>query len=458
MSQLLPADCLNEIFEYFENDKVTLHSCLLVSRLRCEVSVRILWTSVWNYDTLIACLPNESKEILYKNGIITSTSTSKPPLFNYIAFIRNLEIDNIIKNILKKYHQSPILNNKKCILVQEIYKLFNQISSLRELHFCSKVVICAPNVTPTLAGDCLKHLSKLSCCSDIYPEIFYQLSQICHNIQSLKIKFKDDISVGLTDLISAQKGLKHLDMAYYYCKDLTNIIASLMKHSNSLIKLNIYKFNIPLSFIGNFTNLQELELSFKYEDAFKNFTTLQYVTFPQLQILKFPCGCRRCELLVIRFLENNGKNLKELYVDEDDNSLNLAIAKFCPNLRKLYTAFKKDESETLKIILNSCQYLESMKVSCHSCYFLGEKGYFDILAKYSPKNFHELTLCPLNSQSLHSKDLEEFFINWKNRTSQKSLTFNVSYYRLNDENMKVIEKYKKLGVVKKLKLVDRNYF
>ena len=87
-----------------------------------------------------------------------------------------------------------------------------------------------------------------------------------------------------------------------------------------------------------------------------------------------------------------------------------------------------------------------------------KKEYFDILAKYSPKNFHELTLFPSNSQSLHSKDLEEFFINWKNRPSQKSLTFNSIYHRLNDKNMKVIEKYKKLGIVKKFEMVDDDYY
>jgi len=59
----LPADCLNEIFEYFEYDNDTLRSCLLVNRLWCELSVRILWKddSNWNYVTLISCLPNESK-------------------------------------------------------------------------------------------------------------------------------------------------------------------------------------------------------------------------------------------------------------------------------------------------------------------------------------------------------------------------------------------------------------
>ena len=84
----LSFDCLNEIFEHLEKDKTTLHSCLLVNRLWCQVSVRILWASVWNYDTLIACLPNETKEILYKNDIIVPTPTSKPPLFNYISFIK----------------------------------------------------------------------------------------------------------------------------------------------------------------------------------------------------------------------------------------------------------------------------------------------------------------------------------------------------------------------------------
>src|ERR1700743_566473 len=98
MSQL-PSDCLNKIFEYFEEDKVTLHSCLLVNRLWCEVSVRILWKSIRNYNTLIACLPNESKKILYKNGIITSTSTPNPPMFNYSSFCKVLSVYQIYHEI-----------------------------------------------------------------------------------------------------------------------------------------------------------------------------------------------------------------------------------------------------------------------------------------------------------------------------------------------------------------------
>src|SRR5438045_6564122 len=99
MSCLLLADCLNEILENLEDDKITLHSCLLVNRLWCEVSVRILWRNIWSFkyivahqyrlkvasailSTLIACLPNKPKEFLHSSGIFISTSTLKPPLFN----------------------------------------------------------------------------------------------------------------------------------------------------------------------------------------------------------------------------------------------------------------------------------------------------------------------------------------------------------------------------------------
>src|SRR3954451_19605167 len=79
MSCLFLTDCLNEVFENLEDDKFTLHSCLLVNRLWCKISVRILWRDILNFkdslndkhrskvrlsilSTLFACLPNGSKE------------------------------------------------------------------------------------------------------------------------------------------------------------------------------------------------------------------------------------------------------------------------------------------------------------------------------------------------------------------------------------------------------------
>ncbi|PKC03127.1 hypothetical protein RhiirA5_424232 [Rhizophagus irregularis] len=465
----LDADCLNEIFEYLEDDKETLRSCLLVNRFWGEISVRILWKIIRNYETIIACLPNESREVLYKNGI--NILTTKFPIYNYITYIKNLSIytiDEIIKNILKNYQTvtPQSLNYIKFIILQELYKLFmKRISCLKKLHFYSYRIIDIPNITFILypgAINCLKDLTELSCRSDIYPEFFYQLSQICHNIQHLDITFKEVISNGLSDLISVQKNLKYLDiMQYYECRDLTNIIPSLKKLPNTLIKFELYGYIIPLSFITKFTNLQELVLLYSCDfdesnDPFEDFNELQHVTFSQLQILRFEDASPKTDLL-IKFLENNGKFLKEFHVESDNYLLNLAIAKYCFNLKIfsiLILSYENYELESLKEIFNNCQNLESIKVKCEGEY---EKELLDVISEYSPNNFSELGL--YYSYDAKSKLLpdtfETFFVNWKNRTSLKSISLIIdSYSGKNifdnyEEIMKVIEKFIKLGVIKK---------
>ena len=135
MVQLL-ADCLEEIFEYLEEDEVTLRSCLLVSRLWCEVSVGILWRSIRNYNTLIACLP---KEILDENEMINNLIlTSKPPMFNYAKFCKVLSIkkvnDGIMEILKNQKSTSPPqnLNDNSHIITEEILKwLMNQVSLKR---------------------------------------------------------------------------------------------------------------------------------------------------------------------------------------------------------------------------------------------------------------------------------------------------------------------------------------
>src|SRR5256885_1287111 len=135
MSQL-PSDCLNEIFEYLEDDKVTLRSCLLVNHLWCEVSVRILWRSIRNYNTLIACLPNDSKEILSKNGIITSISALRPPMFNYASFCKVLLTRQVNNNIRQLLNPQNLSNNPSKV-IREIFKFLIAQTSLREIDLTS---------------------------------------------------------------------------------------------------------------------------------------------------------------------------------------------------------------------------------------------------------------------------------------------------------------------------------
>jgi len=466
MPYQLPADCLNEIFEYLD-DEVIFNSCLLVNHLWCEVSVQILWKNIRNYNTLIACLPNKSKEILSKNKIIISTTTSKPPLFNYVPFIKNLSINEIIDNV------------KKDIVIQEIFKMLMSQTSLKRLdrcyphynlnnHFLSNTPFTYPG-----AIDCLKNLTELNCYSNFHSESLYQLSQTCHNLQSLKIYFQESITDGLEDLISVQQNLKYLclDMRYYD-KNLT-----ITKLPNTLIKLDLFgkdNCTIPLSFIAKFTNLQEIGLGFGFYNN-NCFEKLQYAIFPQLHTLKFMRDYPKDKKLA-KFIENNGRSLEKLYFEDCYKTsilLNSAIAKFCSNLKSLYTTFinDKDESETLKVILNNCQQLESIKI-VYDDYFadyyhgmgeyyfcLTEERLLEIVAKYSPKSFYKLKIYyEYGAHSkLFSEKLESFFINWTNRIPQKPVSlitiseYNSKSFVVKEENIKVIEKYIKLGVIKKFK-------
>ncbi|RIA83293.1 hypothetical protein C1645_834042 [Glomus cerebriforme] len=121
-------------------------------------------------------------------------------------------------------------------------------------------------------------------------------------------------------------------------------------------------------------------------------------------------------------------NLEEIYINRSDpDNLHIAITKYCPNLRSLYIL--KDDIETLKEIFNSCQLLETIEI----CY-----NYKNNLTK----NLCELKL--LEYSTISTEDLEEFFINWKNRIPQKSLSFMIN----KNENMRIIEKYKELDIIK----------
>ncbi|RIA98794.1 hypothetical protein C1645_812275 [Glomus cerebriforme] len=457
----LPTDCLNDILEYLEDDMTNLHSCLLVNNLWCNISVRIFWRNIWNYKisnyrTLITCLPNESKEILYNNGIIISNPTSKPPIFNYAAFCKILSIDKVsyeLELLLndKQINSQYSLSDNTFIVTEELIKLFfNQIVSLKKLHLRAYL-----DKIPK-EKEFLKNLTELQCYSNYPFEFYYQFSQICHNISTLDIIAMEFISEGLTDLIFAQRNLKSFIIVQF--RELKGLTSLMEKLPNTLIKLNIHEDNfISLSSIIKFTNLQELRLYFYYYEYFIDFEKLQYAIFPNLQILKIQGACPRFKLL-IKFLENNGKNLKECYIGDlygdSDNSLNLAIAKFCPNIRRLSVGFKNNELETMKIVFNCCQYLESIKIWCGGD-FMEEKEILETIVKYAPKNFYEIISFHLYYCS--TVELETFFISWMNRIPQKPLSFVIINDDANDEsieNMELINKYIELGVIKEFKVMD----
>ncbi|EXX65211.1 hypothetical protein RhiirA5_417618 [Rhizophagus irregularis] len=496
MSQL-HADCLNEIFEYLDNNKNTLYSCLLVNHLWSAVSVRILWRSIRNYRTLIICLPNKSKKILFENGI--SILTSKPLLFNYVTFCKSVsfhEIDINIERLLKK-QQSISIQSSKDNITQEIFRfLMSQIISLRKLiiteftpenkdmkfsfrhmkpfRYGNPTVppLKTPKFSPEnimkilteLRDRMLNNLSEFYCYSDTYPEFFYRLSQICHTIQTLKISLTtENISKELIDLISVQKNLKNLYMLQLrYEVGLNDLLTRI---PNTLINFTYHGINIKLTSLlvnTNLSNLQELKLYcnnydlriFNYNMVFDRFKNSDDSECHEKSLSNL--NNNLSTNILNEFLENNGRNLKKFHINK--YGYERSICTYCKNIRILKTNLTNNELDVLRNFFKAFPFLESIRICYHDLKF-NEKFLFEDVVKYSPKNFHKLKLYYYNyneraKSSLVPEELELFLASWKSRVPQKPLSLVITGYHTfieNDGNMKVIEKYTELGTIKLVK-------
>ena len=157
-------------------------------------------------------------------------------------------------------------------------------------------------------------------------------------------------------------------------------------------------------------------------------------------------------------MEINGKNLEEIFLSDGDNLSNLTIAKFCFNLKSLCTHFKNDEVETLKMILNGCQRLERIAVSC------GDGDHLNELLNYkdSPKEFNELKILMENSSQKGnlSRELERIFESRSNSQPQKSLSliiFNPYEVEVGKRILDVVERFRNLGVVKRFEIFNYDF-
>src|SRR6266487_3566860 len=100
----LNRDILYLIFKEFQDDKMTLYSCLLVNKTWCEIIIPILWKNPWKFlkgeeklllNLIISFLSDES----ISQGIDFLRKSYKRPLINYISFCKHLNFNAIERMI-----------------------------------------------------------------------------------------------------------------------------------------------------------------------------------------------------------------------------------------------------------------------------------------------------------------------------------------------------------------------
>lgn len=104
----LPADCLYDIFNLLKDDLKSLHSCILVNRLWCEIAIPYLWAQSFTQSTpppasliniFVASLSDADRHELITRGLRIPSQYRKPPTFNYASFIPHLSMERLYTTV-----------------------------------------------------------------------------------------------------------------------------------------------------------------------------------------------------------------------------------------------------------------------------------------------------------------------------------------------------------------------
>uniref|UniRef100_U9UVR1 F-box domain-containing protein n=2 Tax=Rhizophagus irregularis (strain DAOM 181602 / DAOM 197198 / MUCL 43194) TaxID=747089 RepID=U9UVR1_RHIID len=302
----------NEILQYFRNDFSTLHSCILVNRLWCRITIPLLWENPFskkypkNYhfiEIYFSKLNEDDKTKLNEYGIITELLfPSMNTLFNYPNFIQHLNTYEVCnRNSIETWSTNKMVSNfdnNFGFIFLSLIKIF--IENEVNLYTFDFEIFCTFKY---IGSDCFNSTLQL---------ILQKPNFVC-NIKNLNIYLGDYcdnnlsssfIEESISKLINSQQNLKKICFNYKkYLKNLNifnclNTLKTIIFHEINLESLKI-NFNeafeqqnvlesihiincYPLNstFIQQIINLTK---PFKLKSLFiDNYSTLQIETFKLL--------------------------------------------------------------------------------------------------------------------------------------------------------------------------------
>ncbi|CAG8432723.1 7050_t:CDS:1 [Diversispora eburnea] len=446
MSFYLPSDCLEEIFEYLDNDVQSLHSSVLVNRLWCKTAIRFLWRNPWKHlakfensdwasivETLQSCISEEIKASWEKNKIENS---KRQPLFDYVGYCRYLsewEINKITYVILQKGYSknnwsSKQYENNRTIIERDLFRLFlSRCSTLQHLILPYIGFTDFPE-----AKNCFAQLSVLECNVYTPSSIFSELAKYCQNLDKLIIDTCQKDNIGLATLIKAQLKLKNVVLRcvnieeYAFCWQIGHALLSQRKSLTHFYLSDYYC--IPVEILTAFKNLKVLHL-YTAEDS-STFSLPPTTIYPKLEVLEIMGDFGTPFNYWIKLIENTQGTLTRIYWNftsepkrGDVTKYLQAIIRHCPKLKFVTILITKENESTLEQdledLFTSCVYLEGLKLQIACNISLNASRIFNLLKKLSLNNLDTLNL--LNLDSLRGnwqcppEDVKSFMDSYTNR-------------------------------------------
>ncbi|GET60610.1 uncharacterized protein OCT59_008411 [Rhizophagus irregularis] len=310
-----------EVIKYFRNDKSTLHSCILVNRLWCRLAIPLLWEDPFSFRTVICNfigiylhnLNDDDLKSKLNQHIINNNSLPSNTLFNYVKFLKYLNIFDIISCVgmwftIKKSEPG---NNDfsatdfKRLIGISLFKIFIE----NEVNLHTLEIEISSIYYYTYFNDIL--------------EIILQNTNFIHNISNLNLYVNSSIRFSY-DIINNEYML------------IKNRISQIINLHQNLKKISFYHDNFPLcqslllSKVSNCSNT--LNTITFYNIDFKVVINLDKI-FEQLNVLE-SVHIIHCYSLKNGFDQFNNLTkpfkLKSLIINElsqIDNSLQLLLQK-----------------------------------------------------------------------------------------------------------------------------------
>ncbi|RIA80452.1 hypothetical protein C1645_838664 [Glomus cerebriforme] len=289
-------ELIDKIIQNFRNDFSTLHSCILVNRLWCRVTISLLWEDPFsipnkNYHFIEIYLNNLNeydKKKLNEHGIKETLIPSKT-IFNYPNFIKYLNTHKIVYSVEKwNICCSNIINSNfnqisesTRLIFKLLFKIF--IENDVNLHYFEfemitdndhdyfndavELILQNPNFIYNIKNfKFSKRVTNITNLSNI-DSFLLLLSSKCNSISTLHFKFKkknDDIFIEnfLFRIINLQQNLKKI-LFSYKTPPLHHLLTCLKNSncSNTLKTIMFHNVNFKniIIFKEVFENLNVLE-------------------------------------------------------------------------------------------------------------------------------------------------------------------------------------------------------
>ncbi|KAG9298989.1 hypothetical protein G9A89_020302 [Geosiphon pyriformis] len=355
--EILPPDCLYEIFTKLEDEKQTLFRCMLTSRDCCRQIAPILWSfplrslsseaSRRFVPSFLACLFEEEKSKLTSYGIPIPQRWR--PVFDYHTFIKELDVENLEKAVAKwlkvafPRDSDDDLWIKVLTVATPLCRLiFRTSAAFESLRIEKTTALCQiPDFTMFLnAPKALTQLKRFELggwqgnflhkdLSNI-TELFTAMKLMTRDLESLQVDFQNInnfTAQKLTDLITLQNALHYITFINF-SDEFGIVITGLMSKQANYMKRLVFKsshfFENEPTYLENLQNFKVLE-TLIFEECRADIESIEWWS----SLARGPMSLRR---LYFDIGGLNGQVLVPIITHAKHNFQELVIRQECSNM------------------------------------------------------------------------------------------------------------------------------